>query len=92
MATLEKHHYLTYDEWLKKYDIKPNEYGDPANFETYGDDWDYIKSLDPKLVWTFRDDDDGRGVITNGIGFVNRLEYYVSKKPWNDGEFIEVRW
>jgi hypothetical protein len=91
MATLEKHHYLTYEEWADKYDIVEDEYGMHNAFDTH-DDWEYIKKLDPHTVWTFRDGDDGRGVITNGIGFVNRLEYYVSKKPWNEGEYIEVRW
>lgn len=90
MTIATGHSYLTYDEWLEKYDIKSELDGSPAMFDTHSD-WDYISKLDPKLVWTYRDNGE-EGYINNGIGWVDRMEYYVANKPWHDGEYVEVRW
>ena len=83
---------ITYQDWIDTYNIKKNEHGEIiATFDTHGQDWDYVKLLDPVNVWTFFDEN-GKGVITNGIGWINRLEYYTSETPWKEGEVIEVRW
>ena len=41
-------------------------------------------------TWTLMTDDDGDMVICNGIRFVNRLEYIITTKPWEEGEYIVV--
>ena len=89
MATLEKHHFITYDEWEKKYKPIEDEQGNRKSYDTHKND---LEDADYRYVWTFRDSEDGRGVITNGFGRINRLEYYKCSVPWNDGEYIEVRW
>ena len=80
---------MTYREWEDKYIPVENEYGEPRVFDTH-DDWDYISSISPLNVWTTVEGDSGERVITNGVSMVTRVEYYVTKVPWEEGEYIEI--
>ena len=53
-------------------------------FETYGDEQDYVYSLDEKLVWTEVQGDCSM-LLLAGRHFVNRLNYYVCEIPWETG-------
>jgi hypothetical protein len=78
--------YQGWSEWADKFKPKTNHFGNNENdrmYETYGEEWEYIKSLDPKYVWTFLSGD-MCDVMVAGIAFVNRLGYYVCEVPWED--------
>jgi hypothetical protein len=78
--------YQGWSEWAEKFKPKTNHFGNNENdrmYETYGEEWEYIKSLDPKYVWTFLSGD-MCDVMVAGIAFVNRLGYYVCEVPWED--------
>jgi hypothetical protein len=82
---------LKWDEWVEKYKpIKnhitkyPNKDADYDMFETYGDEQEYVYSLDEKLVWTEVQGDCSM-LLLAGRHFVNRLNYYVCEIPWETG-------
>jgi hypothetical protein len=60
-------------------------------FETYGDEFAFVRRQDPRYVWTFLDGDDGDQYVVSGLHFVNRIGYLISKIPVPEGMFIEVR-
>ena len=59
-------------------------------FTAYGEELAFIRSQDPRYVWTFMDGDDAQ-YVASGIHFVNRIGYLVSTVPVPDGVFIEAR-
>ena len=59
-------------------------------FETYGEDKALIDSIPIEYVWTLVDGDEGQPSITNGMAYVNRIAYYITKKPHNPSDFILV--
>lgn len=82
---------MTFTQWEEKY--KPvinhlDKYSTPEMpsrmFETYGEEVEYVNSVDPKYVWTWIDGDCSSLLIA-GKAFVNRLGYYVCKEPWETG-------
>ena len=81
---------LKWDEWVEKYKPIKNhitKYPDPnaefEAFETYGDEWEFVKSQDPKYVWTMIDGDMS-SLLVAGISWVNRMVYYICEVPWED--------
>lgn len=75
---------LTFEEWARTF--KPL-----RTLDTHGKDWETVQSLNPYHVWTVRDAE-GHGVtLTNGFGYVNRLEYWECANPWNEGQLITVQ-
>lgn len=74
---------ITDDQWYETY--QPEE----KFYETYGEDLEYIKSMPDNFVWTLVDGDED-SVVVNGKAFVNRLGYYLTKKPHNPKSFIVV--
>ena len=82
---------MNWNDWVKKYKPIKNPYNawDSIQFETYGEDWDYVKDLDEHHVWTAIDVDDD--VTVAGRAFVNRLHYYVTEIAWEDKDMeLEV--
>lgn len=75
---------LTEDQWHSTY--QPEE----RLYETYGADLNYINSMPNNYVWTLLDGDEGDPIVVNGRAFVNRIGYYISKKPHNTNELIVV--
>ena len=78
---------MTYSEWEAKYKPIPNHITkyNQLQFETYGDEVEYVKSVDPKRVWTWVDGD-ACSLLLAGWHYVNRLSYYVCEKPWETGD------
>ena len=81
------------DAWDAKYQPIQNHIDPHAGdkFETYGDELDYVLSIanaEPDRVWTLVDGDDGL-YITNGYHLVNRLNYFITKHPF-EGQFLDV--
>jgi hypothetical protein len=91
---------LTFDEWLDTY--KPitnhldsnasfqNEDGSGIMFETYGDEVDFVKSMNPNKIWMYGSGDDGGTYIWSGWGFVNRLGYFITDVPFPENTMIQV--
>jgi len=82
--------FYTYSAWVDTFkpitnSIRNN--GDTA-FETYGDEFDFVSKADNKYIWT-EVDGEGGCYITSGYHFVNRIQYYITEKPWED-EYTEV--
>lgn len=81
---------LKWDEWVQKYKPIKNhitKYPDPnaefEPFETYGEEWEFVKSQDPKYVWT-EIDGDMSTLLVAGVSWVNRMVYYICEVPWED--------
>ena len=79
---------LTFDEWVETYKPISLHDGSLRIFETYGEDYEIVKTVDNNHLWTWSDGGD-YSVITNGYSFVNRLHYYISTVPWKD-EHIQI--
>lgn len=91
---------LTFDEWLDTY--KPisnhldsnasfqNEDGSGIMFETYGEEVDFVKSMNPNKIWMYGSGDDGGTYIWSGWGFVNRLGYFITDVPFPENTMIQV--
>ena len=64
---------------------------DGKMFETYGDEVDYVRTIDVHRIWTIRDEDGG-SYLTAGMGWINRMGYLVTEEPWVDGglEYVQL--
>ena len=71
--------------WADKYKPKSNHLSkyEETMYETYGEEYEYIKSLDPRYVWTSVSGD-MCDLLVAGVAYVNRLAYYVTEVPWED--------
>lgn len=87
--------FYTYDHWHNKYQplvnpIMLEKY--PNNpyytFETYGEDIEYVKQQDEHNIWTEVDGDEGCYILP-GMHWANRINYYITVRPWED-DSIEV--
>jgi hypothetical protein len=91
----------TEDEFDANYKLRTNHlnpnaswaFGDAGGclFETYGDEFAFVRRQDPRYVWTLLDGDDGDQFVASGMHFVNRVGYLISKVPVPEGVFIEAR-
>jgi hypothetical protein len=77
--------YQGWSEWEAKFKPKKNHLSkyNETMFETYGEEWEYIQSLDPRYVWT-NVQGDMADLLVAGVAYVNRLCYYVCEVPWED--------
>ena len=80
---------MKWSEWEAKYKPQVNHLTKyPSSdrdymFETYGEEYEYVKSIDPNRVWTWVEGDMS-SIIIAGRAFVNRMGYYVTEVPWED--------
>lgn len=76
-----------WDAFATKYKPIKNRFRnyDSEQFETFGEEWEFVKSQDPRYVWTWIQGDMS-DLIVNGIGFVNRFCYYICEEPWEEGK------
>lgn len=80
--------FYTYDAWVKEFQPMPNHLRAQRDFlelpyETYGEEAEYVKLQDEKHIWTEVDGDSGTYIIA-GYHWVNRIQYYITNKPWTD--------
>jgi hypothetical protein len=86
---------MNYETWTETYKPVTNSMVDGAAFsgwmfETYGEELEQVKLQPENHIWTIRDEDGGTS-ITAGYGFVNRLGYLITSKPWTTGdEYIQI--
>ena len=78
---------MTWDEWSAKYRPIKNHLVDydTMQFETYGEELEFVCQQPNATVWTEMDGDDGVYLVS-GYHLVNRINYYVTEIPWTDGE------
>ena len=86
---------MSFDEWCEEYKpiknhIDTNASFDGYMFETYGDEVEFVTSQSPKNIWMYGDGDDGGSYIWSGWGFVNRIGYFITDKPFLDNVTIQV--
>ena len=87
---------MTFEEADEQFHFILNSYDENASFnglmyETYGDEYEFIKSYDLAKIWMYGDGDDGGTFIWSGWGFVNRIGYFVSEKPVPENTTIQIR-
>lgn len=85
--------FMTYDYWVENFKPvrnKISKYADEStiNFETYGEEVEFVTKQDPNKIWTEVDGDSGTYIIS-GYHWVNRIQYYVTEEPWTD-EYTEI--
>lgn len=94
---------MTFEEWLDRYKPVPNhldsnasfqdESGSGIMFETFGEELEYVLSVantEPRRVWTYMDGDDGT-FVGDGYHLVNRIGYFITELPSEEGVFIEAQ-
>jgi hypothetical protein len=91
---------LTEDEFDARYPLVPNHINPNATwgscdgpgclFETYGEEFEFVRQQDPAHVWTLVDGDDGDMYVINGLHFVNRVGYLVSTLPAPEDFTVQV--
>ncbi len=83
--------FYTYEAWEQTFKPIKNtvtKYPDTLHFETYGEEYDYVKGIHPNFVWTEVDGDSGTYIVA-GHHWVNRIHYYITENPWDD-EYTEI--
>jgi len=77
--------YQGWDAWADKFKPIKNKLrkNDELMYETYGEEVDYVRAIDPKYVWTYVDGD-MCSLIVAGYSYVNRIGYYITEIPWED--------
>jgi hypothetical protein len=86
--------YQGWSKWEEKFKPIKNHFRDPQHqeiiFETYGEEWEFIKAQDPRHVWT-NIQGDMSDLVVAGVAYVNRLHYYVTEVPWeNEDDYVLV--
>lgn len=86
---------MDFDEWFETFDPVTNNIDNNASFngcmfETYGDELNFVQETDDNHIWTYGDGDDGGTYIWSGYSFVNRIGYFVTKRPWLGGTDYQV--
>lgn len=80
-----------WNKWEEKYKPIKNKFSkdpDETMFETYGEEVEYVRNVDPKYVWTYLQGDMS-DLICAGYHYVNRLGYYITAVPWeNEDEYV----
>lgn len=67
---------MTYDDWFTEFIPSPHD--------------DVPPDIDEHFVWTAVDGDEGQYCVSEGIHWVNRIRYYVSEIPWEDGIYYNI--
>lgn len=91
---------LTEDEFDEWFPLTPNHINPSAGwavgegggclFETFGDEFAFIRRQDPCTVWTLIDGEDGDMYVVSGFHFVNRVGYLLSTVPVPEDVTIQV--
>lgn len=84
-----EHFGLTDDEWIDQF--KPVEDPESKGSLKYLTK-DEIEKAHPHQLWTLMTNDDGLLCISNGLAYVNRLEYIMTEKLWDPNNTYYVAW
>jgi len=83
---------LTLNEFIQNYHPEVYSGGELRDYfaPATGEEKKYLDSIDYHHIWTLVTADDDGDFILNGYHLVNRLSYFVTKVPWQDGEDITI--
>lgn len=86
---------LSYDDWCDFYvpvqnQVRPDAAFDGTLFETFGDDLAYVLTQPADHIWTLVQGGDGELYLVNGFHRVDRLGYFVSRRPAASDEALEI--
>ena len=91
---------LTEADFHARYALVPNHinlaagwsYGDARGclFETYGEEFAFVRRYDARKVWTLVDGDTGDMYLVSGLHYVNRIGYLVSRDPIEENTTVQV--
>ena len=82
-------------EWEEKYKPinNPNEKWETNDFETYGEDLDFVKQHDDDVIWTWcTSDGDGWDYVNQGWHYANRMGYHIASVPYQAGQPDQYAW
>ncbi len=84
---------MTEKEWEEKYRPVKNHLVANAPrrgdmFETFGEELEFVRQQNYRHIWTWIDDEGDW--IVSGLHLVNRIGYFITEEPWQDGELIQV--
>ena len=87
---------MDYDEWEATYKpvlnhIETNASFDGYMFETYGEEYEFVKGTPANHIWMYGDGDDGGSYIWSGWGFVNRIGYFITEVPFPEDTTIQIK-
>ena len=92
---------LTEEDFHARYALVPNHinlsagwsYGDARGclFETYGEEFAFVRRYDTRKVWTLVDGDAGDLYLVSGLHFANRVGYLLSRHAVPAGATVRVR-
>ena len=88
MAQIE----LTWSEFVDQYKPIRNVFSkdeDQQMYETFGAELDFVTKANSNNVWTYLEGD-GATVVVEGYHYVNRLGYYITEIPWEEGNSYQV--
>lgn len=77
---------IQFEKWEELYVplINPNNPNEEIFFETFGEDFDFVRKADSNKVWTEVENDFGDLVILSGFHFVNRMRHYITTLPFKE--------
>jgi hypothetical protein len=91
---------LTEDEFNARFPLIENHlnpqatwaFGDGRGclFETYGEEFEFVRRQNLDRIWTLVDSDDGDCYVVSGLHVVNRIGYLIGRDPVPSGTAIEV--
>ena len=62
-----------------------DEIGIAQCFETYGEEWEYVKKQPDNKIWTVINTE-GQDIICQGYHLVNRMHYMIATVPYKEGD------
>jgi hypothetical protein len=91
---------LTLDTFIDRFQPLPNpvtpnapyDFGNAKGclLETYGPDWEFLRTFDRHRIWTLIDNNAGDLFLLSGLRWVNRLGFIITENPWPANATIEV--
>lgn len=88
---------LTEEQFDEQFTLVENHIDDNASwsgamFETFGEEFDYVRMKAQKgnNVWTILEGDDDSMFIVNGVHFVNRIGYLITREEWEGETEVEI--
>jgi hypothetical protein len=91
---------LTEDEFDTRYPLRTNHLNPHASwafadargclFETFGEEFEFVRKQHPSTVWTLVDGEDGDMYLHSRMHFVNRIGYLVSLAAVPEGVDIQI--
>lgn len=87
---------MNVDQWIDTYKPVVNPAGEGGfgtedgelMFDTFGADFDKVRSADPNTIWTRVEGDDNEDLVVSGFHFVNRIGYFICEVPFETDQDI----